>query len=80
MPAEKAGMTHLEGAEQRFVHAHHRPRVVELATVIRCREECHQVSFSEKFVAIFDDLQGSKLAIRVDMLRLCASCTDGWPT
>lgn len=48
--------TYLERAKQGLVHAHHRTRVVELATVVRCREEGDKVSFREELVAILHDL------------------------
>ena len=54
---------YLERAQEGLVDTHHGTRVVELATVVRRREESHQVSFGEKFVPVLDNLsyeQGSQ--------------------
>ena len=48
---------YLEGTKQRLVDAHHRAGVVELATVVWCREEGDQVSLREELVPVFDDLR-----------------------
>ena len=48
--------TYLEGAEQRLVHAHHRPGVVELAAIVGRGEERDQVSLREELVPVFNDL------------------------
>ena len=46
----------LEAAQQALIHAHHRARVVELATIIGCGEEGHEMPLGEELVAILDDL------------------------
>lgn len=49
-------LEYLEAAHQRFVHAHHRARVVELAAVVGGGEERHELAFAEELVAVLYDL------------------------
>lgn len=50
--------SYLEGAHQRFVHAHHAPGIVKLAAVVGSREKSHQLPLGEELVTIFDHLGG----------------------
>lgn len=56
-PSAEGLITHLEGAQQCLIHAHHRSGVVEFTAVIWRREQCDKVSFCEEFVSILDDLE-----------------------
>lgn len=55
--------TYLEGTKQCLIHTHHSTRVIEFSTVIRRREQSHQLSLREELVPVFDDLQEAKKAI-----------------
>lgn len=59
----------LEAAQQRVIHTHHRACIVKLSTVIRCREECDQLSLSEKLVAVFHHLMCSADQVHVVLLQ-----------
>ena len=48
--------THLERTQQRLVHAHHPARIVEFTAIVRRREDRHQMTLGEEFVAVLDDL------------------------
>ena len=47
---------YLERAQEGLVDTHHGTRVVELATIIGCGEEGHEMPLGEELVAILDDL------------------------
>ena len=49
--------THLEGAHERLVYAHHGSGVIKLATVVRSGEQRDQLSFSEELIAILHHLR-----------------------
>ena len=51
---------YLKGAHERVVYRHHCSCIVELAAVVRCREERHQLSLCKELVAIFDYLMSSR--------------------
>jgi hypothetical protein len=61
-------LKYLEAAHQRFVHAHHRARVVELAAVVGGGEERHKLALAEELVAVFYDLVGA--ADQVDVVSI----------
>lgn len=50
------GLEDLEGANQMLVYVHKRTVVLELATVVRRSEDCHQFPVPVELVAFFDDL------------------------
>jgi hypothetical protein len=52
------GLQDLEGAHEGIVHAHHGAGIVELAAVVRCREDRDQLTPSEKLVTVFHNLWG----------------------
>jgi hypothetical protein len=64
-----SGLQDLERAQQTFVHAHHRAGIVELATVVGCREEGDQLAFAKELVAILDDLVSTADQVHVMFLQ-----------
>ena len=48
--------THLEGAHQRVVHAHHSPRVVKLAAVVWRAEDGDQLAPRKELVPLLNNL------------------------
>lgn len=56
------GDTHLEGAHERLVHAHHGAGVVKLSAVVRSREQGDELPLREKLVAIFHHLETAETA------------------
>lgn len=62
-------LENLERAEQALVHTHHRTGVVELATVVGCREQRDQLAFAKELVAVLDDLVSSADQIHVVLLQ-----------
>lgn len=51
--------SHLEGAHQGFIHAHHAAGVVELSAVVWSREQSHQLPLGKELIAIFYHLGAS---------------------
>jgi hypothetical protein len=58
----------LEGTQQTFVDAHHCSRVVKLAAVVWCAEQCNQLPLTEEFVTILDDLMSTADEIHIVFL------------
>lgn len=50
-------LLYLEGAHQRFIHAHHAPSIVKLAAVVGSREQRHQLPLGKELVTIFNHLE-----------------------
>ena len=48
--------TYLEGAHERFINAHHSTSVVEFTAVIWRRKKCDELTLSEEFVPVFNNL------------------------
>lgn len=48
---------HLEGTHERVVHAHHRPRIVKLAAVVRGAKDGYQLPPRKKLVPLLHYLQ-----------------------
>lgn len=69
-PLPGKALTHLEGAHQRLIHAHHGACVVELPTVVGCREEGDELALGKELVAILHHLWGGSTRI-----SLCALST-----
>lgn len=46
----------LEGTHEGVIHGHHCSRVVKFATIVRRREQRHQLAIAKEFVAVLDDL------------------------
>lgn len=69
-------MTHLEGAQQRLVHAHHRTRIIKFAAIVGRREERDQVPFRKKFVPVLDHL--FTITIRKHTRNAVASPVTRW--
>jgi len=67
---------YLERTEQTLIHTHHSSSVIKLAAVIRRTEKCHQLSFREKLVPVFDHLMCS--ADKVHVMFLQKSRYDIW--
>ena len=61
--------THLERAQQALVNTHHGACVVELAAVVWCTEQGHELSFTEELVSIFDDLMSTANQVHVVFLQ-----------
>ena len=59
----------LKRAEQTLIHTHHRPRIVELAAVVRCREESDELALGEELVPIFDNLMCATDEVHVVLLE-----------
>lgn len=49
--------SHLKGAHERLIHAHHGSSVVKLSAVVWRREQSDELPLGEKFVAVLDHLQ-----------------------
>ena len=58
-------LEYLERAHERVVHSHHCAGVVELAAVVRRREDRDEFPASEELVAILDDLVGTHDQVEV---------------
>lgn len=58
-------VSHLEGAHQGLIHAHHAAGVVELAAVVGSREQSYQLSLGEELVTVFHHLGAWDTALRV---------------
>ena len=61
--------THLEGAHQVLVNAHHASSIIELATIVRRRKHSYKVTIREKLVTIFYHLVRSTHQIEVVLLK-----------
>ena len=59
----------LERAHERFIHTHHGPGVVKLATVVGCREQGDQLPARKKLVAVFDNLVGAADEVQVVLMQ-----------
>jgi hypothetical protein len=59
------GFQYLEGAHEGVVDAHHGAGIVELSAVVGGREDRHELTASEEFVAIFDHLMGATDEVQV---------------
>lgn len=59
------GLEDLEGAHQGVVNGHHRPRVVELAAVVRRGEDGHQLAAGEELVSVLDHLVSPTYEVEV---------------
>jgi len=44
--------TDLEGTHERLINTHHCSSVVKLSTVVRSREQCHQLTLGKELIAI----------------------------
>ena len=62
-------MTHLEGAEQALINAHHGTGVVELAAVVRSAEQRDELALREELVAILDNLVGTADKVHIVLLE-----------
>jgi hypothetical protein len=58
-------LEYLEGAHESVVDAHHRPRIVELPTVVGSREDSHELATSEELVPILDHLVGATDQVQI---------------
>ena len=61
-------LENLKAAHECLINAHHCTRVVKLATIIRCTEECNKLAALEEFVAVFNDLM--RAADQIDVVLL----------
>ena len=52
-------VTDLKGAHESLVDTHHGTGVVELTTVVRCREQSHQLALGKELIAVFNHLSDS---------------------
>lgn len=50
-------VSHLEGAHERLVHAHHGTGVVKLSAVVGSREQSDELPLCEKLITIFHHLK-----------------------
>lgn len=62
-------MTHLEGAEQTLVNAHHRTRIVEFTAVVRCAEQRDQLALREEFVSVLHNLMRTAYQVHIVFLK-----------
>ncbi len=60
---------YLKGTHQGLVHTHNSPRVIELSTIVRCTEYCHQLSLSEKLVPLLDYLMCPADEVNIQVLK-----------
>lgn len=62
-------LENLERAQQALVYAHHRTSVVELATVVGCREKGDKLALAEELVSVLDDLVSTANEVHVVLLE-----------
>jgi hypothetical protein len=63
-PTPPPPRTHLEGAHERVIDAHHRARVLKLAAVIGGAEDGHELALGEELVALLDHLLVARAGAR----------------
>jgi len=63
------GSNNLKAAQQALVHAHHCACIVKFTAVVWRAEECDQLPFREKFVAVFNDLVCTADKVHVVLLQ-----------
>lgn len=64
-------LQNLEAAHESIVDGHHGAGIVELSAVVRRGEECNELTLSEEFVAVFNDLMRAANQIYVMFLSEC---------
>merc|ERR1712100_677341 len=58
-------LEHFEAAHERLVDSHHRPCIVELATVVGSAENRNQLPFREEFVTVLHHLVSTAHEVHV---------------
>lgn len=63
------GSSHLEGAEQTFINAHHRSSIIKFTAVVRCTEQCHQLALGEELISVLHDLVRTAYQVHIMFLQ-----------
>lgn len=58
-------LTNLEGAHECLIDRHHATGIIELAAVVRCREESDKMTLRKKLIPILHHLMGTANKIKV---------------
>ena len=64
--------TYLERAHKVLIHSHNSCSIIELATVIRSREDSHELPFRKKLVSVFHNLQLCNQPMETPISRITA--------
>lgn len=66
------GLKHFKRTDKFLSNAHQCTIIVEFTTVVRCREDCHQLPLSKELVAVFDYLVCSADQVKVVLFQKLA--------